>query len=225
MRSGLVRRLTEKPWLAPGLDPLTEPDAQGARSLPAAAVGLRLYFGVATVMFALIAMIFVMRMGGHGLGAGQQIEWKPLSWPRLLWFNTGVLALSSAAWEWARVAGRRGHLESFRAALVAGGVLGLGFLAGQLIAWRQLVDAGCGISATTMSAFFYLITALHGLHVLGGLTVWGRTTVKALGGGQVAGVRGSVDLSTTYWHFLLLVWLGMFWLLLANADRMTVVIR
>jgi cytochrome c oxidase subunit 3 len=194
--------------------------------LPAAAVGLRLYFGVATVMFVLIAMIFVMRMGGHGAGPGQQLEWRPVAWPRLLWFNTGVLALSSAAWEWARVSGRHGHIERFRAALVAGGVLGLGFLAGQLIAWRQLVDAGCGISATTMSAFFYLITGLHGLHVLGGLTVWGRTTVKVLGGGgEAAGVGEGVELSATYAHFLLLVWLGMFWLLLANADRMTAVIR
>jgi cytochrome c oxidase subunit 3 len=76
-----------------------------------------------------------------------------------------------------------------------------------------------------MSAFFYLITGLHGLHVLGGLAVWGRTAVKVLGGGGAAGVAEGVDLSATYWHFLLLVWLGMFWLSLANADRMTAVIR
>jgi cytochrome c oxidase subunit 3 len=221
----LVRRLTEKPWLAPGLEPSTEPDAGGLRPLPAAAIGLRVYFAVATVLFLLIAMAFVMRMGGHGGSTGQQLEWRPLSWPRLLWFNTGVLALSSAAWEWARAAARKGHLDSFRAGLVAAGVLGLGFLAGQLITWRQLVDSGCGITATTMSAFFYLITGLHGLHVLGGLTVWGATTVKALGGGEAAKVTQSVDLSAAYWHFLLLVWLGMFGLLLANADRMTAVIR
>lgn len=227
MRSGvgILHRLTEKPWLTPGLEPLTGPDAESLQSPSSAAVGLRVYLAVATVMFLLLAMAFVMRMGGHGLSAGQQIEWRPLAWPRLLWFNTGVLALSSAAWEWARVAGRRKSLDSFRAALVAAGVLGLGFLAGQLITWRQLVAAGCGITATTMSAFFYLITGLHGLHVLGGLTVWGRAAVKALDGGEAAAVRPDVGLSALYWHFLLLVWLAMFGLLLVNADRMAAVIR
>jgi cytochrome c oxidase subunit 3 len=211
---GIVRRLTEKPWLAPGLDPLTEPDAEGLRPLPAAAVGLRVYFGVATVMFLLIAVAFVMRMGGHGISTGQQPDWKPMFWPPLLAFNTGVLMLSSAAWEWARGAGQRGRMEDLRAGLIAGGVLALVFLAGQLTVWRQLEDAGCGITATTMSAFFYLITALHGLHLLGGLAVWGRTTVKVLAGSEVAEVRQSVDLCAIYWHFLLLVWLVMFGLLL-----------
>ena len=213
---GIVRRLTEKPWLAPGLDPAAELEAEGRLSLPAAAVGLRLYFGVATVMFLLIGVVFVMRMSGHGLSSGQGPDWKPMLWPPLLWFNTGVLILSSAAWEWARDAGQRGDRKNLRAGLIAGGVLALVFLAGQLTVWRQLEDAGCGITATTMSAFFYLITALHGLHVLGGLAVWGRTTAKVLGEGEAAEVRGSVDLCTLYWHFLLLVWLVMFGLLLAN---------
>jgi cytochrome c oxidase subunit 3 len=214
----VLRKLTEKPWLTPGLDPLADPDAERLLPMPATAVGLRVYFAVATVMFLLIAMMFVMRMGGHGFSTGQQPDWKPMFWPRLLWFNTGVLALSSVAWEWARAAGHRGSRENLRAGLVAGGVLGLVFLAGQLIVWRQLEAAGCGITATTMSAFFYLITALHGLHVMGGLAVWGRTTVKVLGGSKVAAVRQSVDLCTLYWHFLLLVWLVMFGLLLSMKS-------
>ncbi|HKR89005.1 MAG TPA: cytochrome c oxidase subunit 3 [Phenylobacterium sp.] len=212
---GIVRRLTEKPWLAPGADPAGEPDAEGL-PLPAAAVGLRIYFGVASVMFLLIAVTFVMRMDGHGLVTGQQPDWKPMLWPRLLWFNTAVLMLSSAAWEWARAGGARGQMDSLRTGLIAGGVLALVFLAGQLTVWRQLEDAGCGLTATTMSAFFYLITALHGLHVLGGLAVWGRTTAKVLAGSEVAEVRQSVDLCAIYWHFLLLVWLVMFTLFLVN---------
>jgi cytochrome c oxidase subunit 3 len=213
---GIVRRLTEKPWLAPGLDPLTEPQASGFQSLPAAAVGLRVYFAVATVMFLLIAVTLVMRMGGHGLSTGQQPDWKPMFWPPLLWFNTGILMLSSAAWEWARAAADRGRQKSLRSGLLAGGGLALVFLAGQLIVWRQLEAAGCGLTATTMGAFVYLITALHGLHLIGGLTVWGRTTVKVLGGSPAAEVRLSVDLCAVYWHFLLLVWLVMFAVLLST---------
>jgi cytochrome c oxidase subunit 3 len=195
---------------------MAEPEV--LRPLPAAAVGLRVYFGVATVMFLLIAVMFVMRMGGHGVSTGQQPDWKPMYWPPLLWFNTGVLMLSSLAWEWARAAAHKGQRANLRAGLIAGGVLALIFLAGQLTVWRQLEAAGCGITATTMSAFFYLITALHGLHLLGGLAVWGRTTVKVLVGSEVAEVRQSVDLCTIYWHFLLLVWLVMFGLLLATLT-------
>ena len=211
---GIVRRLTEKPWLTPGVE-APEPHAEGL-PLPAAAVGLRVYFGVATIMFLLIAAVFVMRMGGHGVSTGQQPDWKPMYWPPLLWFNTGVLMLSSLAWEWARAAAHKGQRANLRAGLIAGGVLALIFLAGQLTVWRQLEDAGCGLTATTMSAFFYLITALHGLHVLGGLTVWGRTTAKVFGGSGTAEVRQSVDLCAIYWHFLLLVWLAMFTLFLVN---------
>jgi cytochrome c oxidase subunit 3 len=211
---GIVRRLTEKPWLAPGLDPSTEADAQSFPSLSAAAVGLRVYFGVATIMFLLIAAVLVMRMGGHEISTGQRVDWKPMFWPPLLWFNTGVLILSSAAWEWARAAASRGRSENLRTGLLAGGVLALVFLAGQLTVWRQLDKAGCGITATTMSAFFYLITALHGVHLAGGLAVWGRTTAKVFGGRDVSEVKQSVDLCALYWHFLLLVWIVMFGLLL-----------
>jgi len=213
---GILRRLTEKPWLTPGLDPLTEPDADGAPSVPAAAVGLRVYFGVASVMFLLIGAVFVMRMSGHGLSTGQAPDWKPMFWPRLLWFNTGVLIVASAAWEWARAASERDQRENLRAGLAAGGGLSLAFVVGQLTVWRQLEDAGCGLTATTMSAFFYLVTALHGLHVLGGLAVWGRTTAKVFRGGEPGAVRQSVDLCAIYWHFLLLVWLVMFALFWVN---------
>ena len=211
---GIARRLTEKPWLSPGLDPIAEAGAPGVRPLSATAVGLRLYFAVATVMFVLIGVMLVMRMGGHGLSTGQQPDWKPMFWPPLLVFNTGVLTLSSAAWEWARAAAWQGRRDGLRTGLLAGGALAFVFLAGQLIVWRQLEDAGCGITATTMSAFFYLITALHGLHLLGGLAVWGRTTARVLAGGGAAEVRQSVDLCTIYWHFLLAVWFVMFGLLL-----------
>jgi cytochrome c oxidase subunit 3 len=105
-------------------------------------------------------------------------------------------------------------MGSLRAGLIVGGVLALAFLVGQLTVWRQLEAAGCGFTATTMSAFFYLITALHGLHLLGGLAVWGRTTVKVLTGSEAAEVQQSVDLCTIYWHFLLLVWIVMFGLML-----------
>ena len=67
-------------------------------------------------------------------------------------------------------------------------------------------------------AFFYLITGLHGLHLLGGLVAWGRTVTKVWGDFDEAKVTHSVELCTVYWHFLLLVWLVLFGLLFTGDN-------
>ena len=77
------------------------------------------------------------------------------------------------------------------------------FLAGQLWAWQQLNASGHFTSANPAYAFFFLLTALHGIHLLGGLWVWARATARVLRGAEVGKVRLSVELCTVYWHFLL----------------------
>ncbi|MCH8111528.1 MAG: cytochrome c oxidase subunit 3 [Proteobacteria bacterium] len=123
-----------------------------------------------------------------------------------------MLFLSSVAMQRARASARRDELGGVKNGLFAAGLLTLGFLAGQLFAWQQL---GYN-SANPASVFFYLLTALHGLHLLGGLVAWIRTTAKVSRGVAAADVRLSVELCAFYWHFLLLVWLILFGLLLAT---------
>jgi cytochrome c oxidase subunit 3 len=125
-----------------------------------------------------------------------------------------MLILSSGALQWAEVAARRGKLDGVKAGLLAGGVFALAFLAGQLIAWRQLDAAGYYLTANPAAAFFYLITGVHGLHILGGLVALAGTMDKAWRGVAAGEVRLSVELCATYWHFLLFVWLAIFSLLL-----------
>ena len=96
----------------------------------------------------------------------------------------------------------------------AGGWSAVVFLAGQILAWRQLTAAGYVPAANPADAFFYLITAVHGLHLLGGLVALGRTVAKAWPGVVTDQLRLSVELCAMYWHFLLLVWLVMFGILL-----------
>ena len=112
----------------------------------------------------------------------------------------------SSARLWKERVGRKG--------LLAAGVCAFAFLAGQLLAYRELVELGYFVSSNPANSFFYLITALHGLHLMGGLVAWGRTTDKVRRGAEVAKVRMSVEVCATYWHFLLLVWLVLFTLLL-----------
>jgi cytochrome c oxidase subunit 3 len=100
--------------------------------------------------------------------------------------------------------------------LLVGGVCTALFLSGQLVAWQQLSASGYLMTGNPANAFFYLLTALHGLHLLGGMWVWGRTTTRVLTGADVESVRLSVELCTVYWHYLLLVWIGLFGLLLST---------
>ena len=96
---------------------------------------------------------------------------------------------------------------------LAAGLLGILFLASQLLLWRQLIAAGHGLRGDPAAAFFYLITALHGLHLLGGLWFWARAMLD-LGAGRDVALR--FQLTATYWHFLLLVWLLLLVLFVAT---------
>ena len=82
--------------------------------------------------------------------------------------------------------------------------------------WQQLNAAGLYVTSNPANAFFYVLTAIHGVHLLGGLWVWGRTTGRVLTGADVERVRMSVELCTVYWHYLLLVWIVLFALLLST---------
>ena len=134
--------------------------------------------------------------------------------PWLLWPNTAVLILSSVALQWARVSARSGRIDRVRLGLLAGGVFAVIFLAGQLWTWRELAALGYYAASNPANAFYYLITALHGVHLLGGLVAWGWTANRVRRGLDANQVSLSVELCAVYWHFLLLVWLVLFGLML-----------
>jgi len=180
----------------------------GLLARPAAKTALWIFLAVVTSLFALFISAYAMRMR---LG-----DWVPLPEPGLLWWNTAVLVATSVAMQWTAVAAAREDADGVRSGLLAGGVLTIAFLLGQLVAWRQLYDAGYFLTTNPAYAFFYLLTALHGLHVLGGLVAWARTSARMRRGVAVAEIRLSVELCTVYWHYLLLVWLVLFTLLLST---------
>ena len=200
----LLQTLNVRPWVEQ--HPVENVDGEGALPVPAVKVGLGVFLAVATSLFALLVTAYFMRMKGE--------DWTALAVPRLLWLNTGLLVLSSVAMQWARAAAQHGRMDGVRTGLLATGVFTFSFLAGQLWAWEQLNASGHFLTASPATAFFYLLTAVHGVHLLGGLWVWGKTTAKVWRGAAVGEIRLSVELCTVYWHFLLLVWLALFALLL-----------
>lgn len=212
----LLSRLAEKSWERPGIDGFAEPDSYR----PAAArVGLYAYFGVACVLFSLIVAAYLVRMGVgvHGAAAhGTAGDWRPMPEPPLLWINSAVLVASSLAWEVARRSARALEWGTMRRMALIGAGLGLLFLAGQLLLWRQYQAAGYYLAANPANAFFYLLTAVHGLHLAGGVVACGRA-VGQLGmrGNQRRAAR-NIGLCAVYWHFLLLVWVLLAGLLVST---------
>lgn len=208
----IFRQLTEKPWLVTDRHIVEDIDESAFPS--AAPTGLRVYFAVATVLFGLIAFAYLTRMGfGH---PGEGLDWRPVPKSPLLWMNTAILVLSSIAFQWTRVAARRGQTDRVTIGLLLAGFFSFAFLAGQLLVWRRLVDAGYFVTSNPANAFFYLITMLHGLHLLGGLVAWSRTTTDLWDGVDPAEVSLRVNLCAIYWHFLLVVWLAFFYLIVST---------
>jgi len=207
----LVRRLTAKPWLTRGSTGALHEG--GETLLPPQTIGLWTFLGVITSLFGLFIAAYHMRM----VVGMQQGDWNHFPVPRLLWGNTFVLMLGSVAMEWARAAAERGELGRLRPRLLLGGLLTAAFLLGQLLAWRQVRGSEYFSPSNPAVAFFYLLTAVHGLHLLGGLAVWGRTIAR-LSAPRVKplDISLTVGLCTVYWHYLLLVWLVLFGLMLST---------
>ena len=210
----LIQRLKDKPWTKQGVVPTSQESVTSS----APKVGLWVFLAVVSSLFGLFASAYTMRMAGHGGLA----SWQQLDEPNLLWINTLILVLASGAMQVARNRIDSDDIAGGRAYFLSAGLLTLVFLGGQLLAWQQArADNELGPDSPAFS-FFVLLPAEHGLHLLGGLLVLTRTTLRIWHGFAANNVvarsraRLSVQLCTTYWHWLLLIWLGVFALLLST---------
>ena len=201
----LKQSFNTQPWIA---EPVEEAEYQAPFNARPKLVALTTFLAVATSFFALIMSAYGLRMD-YG-------DWVPLSEPQLLWLNTGVLVLASIALQWTRNIAVRDDGGSLVPGMLLTGLLTITFLVGQLVAWQQLNAAGQYVTSNPSNAFFYLLTGLHGLHILGGMYVWARATIKVIRGSATDAIRQSVELCTIYWHFLLLVWLVLFGFMLST---------
>jgi cytochrome c oxidase subunit III len=209
----VLRHLAEKPWLTPQ-SASGDLVSVGHLRQPSGKLGLWVFLSVVTILFFLLIVAYASRMALE--------DWRPGPQLGLLWLNTLALLCASIAMQWAAVTVRRGRIADARPALLAGGLFAVAFLVGQVLAWLQLRGMGAfGVTIPSV-AFFYLITGLHALHVAGGLAAWGRTAARAWSEGDAAQARQGIELCTTYWHFLLGVWLVLFGLLFSGNNMSAV---
>ena len=203
----LSRSYAVKPWLADGGS--LEPSDPLPQIMTTPRVGLGVFMAVASALFALAISAYHMRME-----FGE--DWLSVPSPALLWVNSAVLVLASLTLQWSWNAARRDDGLGMRRWHVAGGFFSVAFMFGQVLVWRDLQAGGYFMTTNPANAFFYLLTGLHVAHLLGGLVVWVHTSLKFRGGALPGDVRETIELCAIYWHYLLVIWLILFALLLTT---------
>jgi cytochrome c oxidase subunit III len=178
---------------------------------PPSSTGIWVALAAISMSFAALTSALVVRKGGA-------LDWRHLTLPSILYLNTFVLLASSVTLEISRrrVASFRGGLQSKANParwLYVTLLLGLVFVAGQYVAWRQLSAQGLYLATNPSSSFFYVLTAAHALHVLGGLGGLVRV-IRKLGNFSLR--RSTLDATSRYWHFMDVLWIYLLLLLWAK---------
>ena len=179
-------------------------------------VGNRYRIGM-LVSLASIAMLFTSLSSAYIVRSGVTYDWYPIAVPRVMFGSTALLILSSIAIEIARRKLKAGLNSTYSKYLLLTLLLGLGFLASQLFAWRQLAAQGLYISTHPHSSFFYVLTGTHGVHIAGGLLalvfLWRRSQRPLDEASLIAKRQAAADAVAIYWHFMGALWIYLFLLL------------
>jgi len=181
-----------------------------SRSLAKYRIGMWLALAGVAMMFTALTSAYIVR-------ASTSNDWRPLAMPRLLWLSTALILLSSFTFEVSRRTLKSGNNRAYQRWLLLTVLLGLGFLATQLLAWRQLASQGIYLASNPHSSFFYLLTGAHGVHLLGGILGLDFLLIRSWRSRFDAGVamkrRAVVDAVALYWHFMDGLWIYLFLLL------------
>jgi cytochrome c oxidase subunit 3 len=173
-------------------------DRGGARR--ASLTGIVIVMAASLMTFSAFISALIVRRGLSN-------DWSSIPLPPILWANTAVLVASSIVLDSARRALNHGKRQAFNWIWGAGTLLGATFLAGQVVAWRQLVAQGIYLATNPSSAFFYVLTWAHAVHAIGGLAALLYVMWKAARYQLGPVKRTAVTVSTLFWHFLDVLWL------------------
>ena len=195
-----------------GTPPPAGGDDDGGSSGRRRPVPPRAYFTALQLGLAAIVMFFMALASSYIVRKGIGTDWQRAPLPPVLWFNTAILLASSVTIMVARKKLNGGEGEAFQSWWWVTTGLGLLFLAGQIIAWRQLAADGMLLATNPSSSFFYLLTAAHGAHLAGGILAlfyvkfrtWSRSRITQ---------STAAELASIYWHFMDGLWIFLFALL------------
>ena len=208
----LFGTLSDRPWDKEQME--TDDHHQGKTfdiSLQTSAVVV--IFGVSTVLFTLVVTGYL-----YSIPVSQDTSY--LLKPNLLWLNTLILLFVAYFFNKITNDLKNNKFQKIKSNLLIVGFLSYAFLFGQIFFWFQLMESGNYVSTNNYFSSFYIFTALHGLHLLGGLFFWGKTfsKVNKLKIEKIIDEKKSVDALSLYWTFLLIVWIVFFLIMYVFND-------
>jgi cytochrome c oxidase subunit 3 len=172
----------------------------------------RRYFTGMVVGILSILMFFMALASAYLVRKGTSGDWVPVRIPALLWINTAVLLLSSGTLEVARTRLARADEEGFRKYWLLTTGMGVAFLSGQIVAWKQLARQGIYLATNPASSFFYIFTGAHALHLIGGIAALIYVARRNFSKTNVTRSMAA-EVTSYYWHFLDALWLFLLALL------------
>jgi cytochrome c oxidase subunit 3 len=185
-------------------------DGGGRKRRPLQPSPRRYYTGI-TLAILSILMFFMALASAFIVRRGSQ-DWIPVHSPAILWVNTVILLASSLTLELSRHRLAHADLRGFRALWYVTTALGILFVAGQVLAWRQLFSQGIFVASNPGSSFFYIFTGLHGVHLLGGLGALLYVLVRNFDRAKVT-KSVAAEIVGHYWHFMDALWVFLLALL------------
>jgi len=169
---------------------------------------LWLFLGTIVMLFMAFTSAYIVRQA--------EGNWLEFELPQSMGWNSLILVLSSVTMQWAYVSGKRDELGSVKKGLAITLVLGIAFLVGQYLSWAQMVDQNVYFVGNPAGSFMYVLTGMHGIHLISGVVFVAVVFVYSLKFQIHAKKMTMMSMCTTYWHFLDGLWLYLFIFLLLN---------
>jgi len=210
----IIQTLSQKPWLDKSSGEAI--DQHVDYSIHAKKFALNIFLTVITVLFTLFIVTFLARSQYPDFKALAGDVWQPFYDPARLWINTAILFASSISIQLSLFFLKREQNKYALLVLVAALAFALQFLISQLMLWQHLHSLGYYVSNNPANSYFYMLTAVHGIHVLGGLAVLTLALIRFWRKSASNRLSESVILCARYWHYLFIVWLLLFALMTSS---------
>ena len=186
-------------------------EAKKPRSMNPKKFALWLFMVSVMMLFGAWTSAYIVKRGEPG--------WSSFELPGQFWLNTGIIILSSITMIWAHLSAKRDNLEQTKLALGITTALGVAFLVGQWLAWEKMVEMNyyfAGSGSSSSSSFIYVMTGFHGLHIVSGVVFLLIVLFAAFKYKVHSRNMLRMEMCSTYWHFLGVLWLYLFVFLLLN---------
>lgn len=212
------KTLKVKPWLPQEFEHQISLETSVLDRQQVTSTALRFFLAMITVIFFLFTITFLQRTQSFDFQALSGEPWLPFTDASLLWKNSGYLLLASISIVLAKKFAEQQSRYAIIISLTATTLFTLFFISGQLQVWQQLNQSGFYIYANPANSYFFLLTGVHVMHILGGVLVLMRCIWHFATDLSYQRIAASLKLCAVYWHYLFFMWLFLFVLLTSDAE-------